>query len=60
MGEMRAAVVSGERDFVVASAADPVPGISVICGAGLNSGSGDFARLFSSTSDRKMLARFNG
>jgi hypothetical protein len=60
MGEMRAAVVSGERDFAVASAVDPVPGPVVTCGVGLNRVPDAFARLSSSVSDRTMLARFNG
>jgi hypothetical protein len=57
---MRAAVVTDEHDFAVASVADPAPGPFVTCGVGLNSVSNAFAGLLASTSDRKMLASLNG
>jgi len=57
---MRAAVVSGERDFAVASAVEPVPGPFVTCGVGLNRVSDAFAGLLASISDSKMLASLNG
>jgi hypothetical protein len=58
--EMRAAVVTGERNFAVASAADPVSGPSVTCGVGLTRVSDAFAGLVASISDSKMLASLNG
>jgi hypothetical protein len=57
---MRAAVVTGERNFAVASAADPVSGPSVTCGVGLTRVSDAFAGLVASISDSKMLASLNG
>jgi hypothetical protein len=57
---MRAAVVSGERDFAVASVAEPVPGSFVTCGVGLTRVSDAFAGLLASISDSKMLASLNG
>ena len=57
---MRAAVISGERDFAVASVAEPVPGPFVTCGVGLNRVSDAFAGLLASISDSTMLASLNG
>jgi hypothetical protein len=57
---MRAAVVTGERDFAAANVADPAPGRFVPCGVGLTNVSDAFAGLLASTSDRKTLAGLNG
>jgi hypothetical protein len=57
---MRVAVVTGERDFAVASVAEPVPGPFVTCGVGLNRVPDAFAGLLASVSDRKMLASLYG
>jgi hypothetical protein len=57
---MRAAVVIGERELAVASAADPVPGPFVTYDVGLNSVPNAFAGLLASTSNLTMLASLNG
>jgi hypothetical protein len=57
---MRAAVVTGECDFAVASVVDPAPGPSVTCGVGLTRVSDAFAGLVASISDSKILASLNG
>jgi hypothetical protein len=57
---MRAAVVTGERDFAVAGVAERVPGPFVTCGVGLNRVSDAFAGLLASISECTMLASLNG